>query len=188
MGYIFRHRSLHVIAITWTLPFLIFIRTRPHLIRLDAAGLQFCFLQIPSAYAVSRLLFMMFHIGSNRLHTVAPKIPKKLCRARVNVPARNALRSRATMAVLSPAVRPLQPPPGSEAQLGARIDGVDLERLTGEKMTRTPMFHTEADMRRRTIRDHPQRFVSPSRHHIQEPTETISQSTIRAHKTLRSCI
>lgn len=36
------------------------------------------------------------------------------------------------MAVMSPIVSPIQPPPGSDVDFGAQIDGVNLENLTGE--------------------------------------------------------
>lgn len=35
------------------------------------------------------------------------------------------------MAVLPTTVRPIQPPPGSQINFGAQIEGVDLENLSG---------------------------------------------------------
>lgn len=125
------------------------LRTRPHPITTGTGGARFRYrLHISSVYAVNRVLFPMFHIGINELRASAPNIFKTFRRVGLTWPNRNPSRSRATMAVLSPTVRPLQPPPGSQARIGAQVDGVDLENLTGEFFVRISKFYNVTDNRR----------------------------------------
>lgn len=79
--------------------------------------------------------FRLLNLGFlGRLYTVCsdPNYKRSFVPVRLFVPkstCRTAM--SATMTVTLPTVRPLQPPPGSDINFGAQIDGVDLENLTG---------------------------------------------------------
>lgn len=73
----------------------------------------------------------MLSIAKGELRTTVPNTYKSFQRVGLTLPIRNLFTARATMDVLPPSVRPLQPPVGSKVNFGAQVNGVDLENLTG---------------------------------------------------------